>query len=209
MEIISHRGLWKTQNEKNSKYAFEHSFSLSFGTETDIRDFNGKLVISHDIPSSHSLLFEDFLDLYNKSNCKKTLALNIKADGLQKELIIQLDKHQIQNYFVFDASIPDSISYLNMGINFFTRQSEFELNPAFYEKCDGVWLDSFDSLWFDFTLIKNHLNFGKKVAIVSPELHNNDYKILWNLLKQNNAIMYKNLILCTDFPEKAKEYFYK
>ena len=47
MVILSHRGYWKDAR-KNSVDAFKASFVREFGTETDIRDYNGELVISHD-----------------------------------------------------------------------------------------------------------------------------------------------------------------
>ncbi|SQK72416.1 Uncharacterised protein [Tatumella ptyseos] len=37
MQILSHRGLWTTAEEKNSLQAFCQSFSAGFGTETDVR----------------------------------------------------------------------------------------------------------------------------------------------------------------------------
>ena len=51
MKILSHRGFWREVAEKNKLVAFDYSFSLGFGTETDVRDFGGELVISHDIPN--------------------------------------------------------------------------------------------------------------------------------------------------------------
>lgn len=60
MEIISHRGYWKCKNEKNTKIAFNRSFNMGYGIETDIRDFRGELVISHDIATSESLQLNDF-----------------------------------------------------------------------------------------------------------------------------------------------------
>ena len=57
MKILSHRGYWKTAEEKNTATAMHRSFSLGFGTETDVRDYNGKLVISHDIPDSSAISF--------------------------------------------------------------------------------------------------------------------------------------------------------
>ena len=62
MEIISHRGLWNNLNEKNTNIAFHSSFKNKFGTETDIRDYNGNLVISHDIADANSLKFEEFIN---------------------------------------------------------------------------------------------------------------------------------------------------
>ena len=35
--ILSHRGYWLQTEEKNSRKAFERSFFMGFGTETDIR----------------------------------------------------------------------------------------------------------------------------------------------------------------------------
>ena len=64
MEIISHRGFWLSSDEKNSNLAFQRSFQQHFGTETDIRDFNGELVISHDIPISKETSIDDFFSLY-------------------------------------------------------------------------------------------------------------------------------------------------
>jgi len=83
MIIISHRGYWLDETEKNSLAAFNRSFSLGFGTETDVRDWDGKLVISHDPANSESLSLEQLLKLYLQYPSKPTLALNIKADGLQ------------------------------------------------------------------------------------------------------------------------------
>jgi len=83
MIIISHRGYWKTDKEKNSIAAFERSFSLGFGTETDVRDFNGKLVISHDIANKDSISFEEFIKIYLKYSKSNWLALNVKSDGIR------------------------------------------------------------------------------------------------------------------------------
>ena len=63
MIIISHRGYWKCVDEKNTEIAFSRSFELDFGTETDVRDCLGKLVISHDMPDGSEIHFEEFLSL--------------------------------------------------------------------------------------------------------------------------------------------------
>ena len=54
IQIISHRGFWKNDEEKNTLEAFQKSFSNGFGIETDIRDLDGRIVISHDVPHSNS-----------------------------------------------------------------------------------------------------------------------------------------------------------
>lgn len=208
MEIISHRGYWKTIEEKNTKIAFERSFELGFGTETDIRDYEGKLVISHDIADSTCMKLEDFLELYIKyRNPNLTLALNIKSDGLQTKLFEKLNAFDIENYFVFDMSIPDTVGYLNNKIPFFSRQSEYEKNPVFYENCSGIWIDSFVENWFNKEIVIDHLKNHKKVAIVSSELHKRDYKELWTFILSNEIHTIENSILCTDIAGEAKKYF--
>jgi hypothetical protein len=208
MNIISHRGYWIDNIEKNTSISFERSFRLGFGTETDIRDYNGNLVISHDIPSGGSISIDDFFNIYNRQS-NRILALNIKSDGLQSILKKKIEEHKIQNYFVFDMSIPDSIGYINNGIKVFSRQSEYEKTPVFYDQVEGIWLDSFNEEWYDYYLIVNHLKQGKKVAIVSSELHGRDQIRLWKFIKVNNLDNEEKLILCTDFPELASKYFKK
>lgn len=207
MEIISHRGYWNNIGEKNLLTAFTRSFNLNFGTETDLRDLNGEIVISHDIPNNNAIKLSTFFDIYKKFGNSKTLALNIKSDGLQKILKLALDHFKITNYFVFDMSIPDTIGYQNENLNFFSRQSEYEPNPVFYDKCNGIWLDAFGHIWYKNELILEHLKNKKRVAIVSPELHKREYFEFWGKLKYDNIHLMKGVILCTDFPETAKEYF--
>ncbi|WP_343707629.1 hypothetical protein [Flavobacterium sp.] len=208
MIIISHRGYWKSQEEKNIKISFERSFKLGYGTETDIRDYNEELVISHDIPDENSLKIDDFFKIYNSySNPNLTLALNIKSDGLQSKLKEKLIEFGVENYFVFDMSIPDTLGYLRNNLRVYTRHSEYEPIPAFYEESQGVWLDAFESTWYDGDVILDHLKKGKYVAIVSSDLHKRNHLDLWTYLKSNNYHKLDNIILCTDLPEDATEFF--
>lgn len=210
IKILSHRGYWKKESEKNSILAFERSFKLGFGTETDIRDFNQELVISHDIPNENSIKVDTFFKLYKSFDCTLPLALNIKSDGLQAKLLELLNKHNIKNYFVFDMSVPDGLGYLNNEINVFTRQSEYELEPSFYEKSLGIWLDEFYSHWITKDVLVHHLNNKKAVCIVSPDLHKRNYINEWNNYKEYDDLLnFKNLMICTDYPETAKAFFYE
>ncbi|MDA9945228.1 hypothetical protein N9D65_00090 [Schleiferiaceae bacterium] len=207
MKIISHRGYWLAEEEKNSINAFNRSFSLNFGTETDIRDHQRSLVISHDIADESSLNFNEFLEIYCATNMNLPLALNIKADGLHEELSSSLNSFSISNYFVFDMSIPDTLKYIDLGINFFIRQSEYESELPFYENAAGIWLDSFNSHWYSEDVVKSHINKGKKVSIVSSELHGRNYLSHWQVLKTWDVIKNDNVFLCTDFPELATKFF--
>jgi glycerophosphoryl diester phosphodiesterase len=115
MHILSHRGYWQTAAEKNTETAFHRSFSLGFGTETDVRDALGELVISHDPPIGGEMKFSYFLEIYNGYKQRHSqplpLALNVKADGLQSRLKLLLEQYEITNYFMFDMSVPDAKLY--------------------------------------------------------------------------------------------------
>ncbi len=206
MKILSHRGYWKSVQEKNSENAFERSFRLGFGTETDLRDFCGELVISHDIPDRSSILFSRVLELaaQHALNASLTLALNIKADGLVELLQGNLKRFPSLDCFVFDMAVPDMRPYLNAEVPVFARMSEVERVPAWLDKCSGVWLDSFESEWYGKREIDALLIEGKRVCIVSPELHKRPHLSLWQRLKEND---HSQLMLCTDFPEEAAVYF--
>lgn len=205
MIIISHRGLWKIPEEKNSVLSLLNSAKFGFGSETDIRDFNSELVISHDISNNDNLRFTSILETFKKENL--LLALNIKADGLQNLLRNSLQQYNISNYFVFDMSIPDAIEYINKGFNVFLRQSEYEPHIPFYDEIKGIWLDAFEKIWYNARLVNEHLINGKQVCIVSSELHKMDYINHWKLIRSWSFIKDNNLILCTDYPEEAKIFF--
>lgn len=210
MIILSHRGYWLKTEEKNTVIAFNRSFSLGFGTETDIRDCNGRLVISHDIPTSDKKYIEldEFFNIYKSYNLDLPLALNIKSDGLQFELSRKIKEYGISNYFVFDMSVPDGLLYLKNDLNVFARQSEYELYPSFYDDAKGVWLDEFNDHWINENILTKYSNDLKKVCIVSPELHKRSYMEEWADYKRISRILNKeDFMICTDKPEEAQLYF--
>ena len=208
MIVISHRGYWKEEFEKNTVLAFERSFSKGFGTETDIRDYKGELIISHDIANGNCISAKEMFKIYNKYDSILPLALNIKADGLQVKLKELLNEYKITNYFVFDMSVPDGLQYLNYNVKVFTRESEYERIPAFYDEACGVWIDEFQGHWITKEVIEKHMKNNKQICIVSPDLHKREYKKEWQHYKEiEKELEINNLMICTDFPEEAKEFF--
>ncbi len=207
MVTLSHRGYWCQGAESNSIDALKLSIESGFGLETDIRDYKGDIVISHDIPDKGSLPLADFFQIYKKFCSDHFLALNVKADGLQKKLKKLLKTYHIVNYYVFDMSIPDGLIYINSNFNVFTRQSEYESCPAYYEESQGVWMDCFLSDWINNDNIQEHLDRGKKVCIVSPELHHRDHLPFWSKLAESDVIDNSSLMICTDFPGKCRRFF--
>ena len=210
MIVLSHRGYWKEISEKNTIEAFERSFDLGFGIETDIRDYDGKLVISHDMASQNAMSVDSFFKIYTQYDTLLPLALNIKADGLQEALLRLLEKYKITNYFVFDMSVPDGLQYLKQDFKSFTRQSEYEKDPSFYKKACGVWLDEFEGHWIDKDTIKKHIDNNKQICIVSPDLHKRAHQEEWQHYKEiEKELDINHLMICTDYPEEAKVFFYE
>ena len=186
MQIIAHRGFWIEESEKNTSVAFSRAFEWGFGVETDFRDLNGHLVVSHDMPIEGAMKIEEFVKLYKKIPVIAPIALNIKSDGLYSLIEKLIIDTGMRNYFVFDMSVPDTRGYLTHQIPVFTRLSEYETAPAFFEQSRGVWLDAFESEWYDDGDIKSLLDSNKEVSIVSPELHGRPHLGVWRMLKDNN-----------------------
>lgn len=203
MQIISHRGFWIEQSEKNTFQAFERSFEKGYGTETDIRDHDGEIVISHDPADANSIGFQAYLNCVSQYQGKNLIqALNIKADGLAQKLA-QAMKGFSHPWFVFDMSIPDTLQHIKAGNPVYARMSEYEPFPEKMQNhIQGIWLDAFDGIWFNTGDIQSILSKGLGVCIVSPELHGRkDYVNFWHSLKplKENS----KLTLCTDLPLDA------
>ncbi len=207
IQIIAHRGLWTKPDEKNTEEAFKKALSQGFGIETDFRDQMGGLVVSHDPPAQDALLAKELAELYLENPVNAPMALNIKSDGLYELMAVFAADSNLRNYFVFDMSIPDTLGYINKGVPFYSRVSEFELSPAFLDQASGVWLDCFQSDWYDAELLNRYLGMGKAVTVVSPELHRRPHWGIWNLLKNNKFHLNSMMSICTDFPVEAKEFF--
>lgn len=204
--ILSHRGLWASAEHRNSLTAIEASFELGFGVETDVRDCRGELLVSHDPPAGGELAFARLLEARNRAR-SGPLALNIKADGLQAPIAAALAAAGDPEYFVFDMSIPDTVGYRRAGLRYFTRQSEYEPEPALYDAAGGVWLDCFEGAWFERELIAGHLEASKQVCVVSPELHGRDHRADWEGWSGWDVFSSSDVLLCTDLPVQAADAF--
>ncbi|AKF44228.1 phosphodiesterase [Pseudomonas syringae] len=203
MQIISHRGYWLQKPERNLPEAFHRSFDLGFGTETDVRDVAGQLVISHDMPAGGELTLDGLLDIMAGRNLP--LAINVKADGLAQALAATFARYGHTNWFTFDMAVPDMRSYLNANLTTYTRLSDVEPSPAWLEQAAGVWLDGFEGEWFSNQVIGDLLSLGKRICVVSPELHGRGHDALWQQLLEFRS--QDRLTLCTDLPADAATFF--
>ena len=214
MLILAHRGFWTTPEEKNSHAALARAFTEGFGVETDVRDQNGTLVISHDPPVGDCIRFRDFLSLYRRHDQPGPLALNVKADGLQRPSAAALAEEGILSdaYFFFDMSIPDALGYARQNLPIYTRESEFEPTPHLLDMAQGIVLDCFQSDWIAPAKILQHLEAGRSVMLISPELHGRDPARAWAAWRELTGSRVTlpagtRLMLCTDRPLEAREAF--
>lgn len=197
--ILAHRGWWRTPPEKNTPDAILRAYEAGYGVETDVRDHNGELVLAHDPPRGEGLTpFEWVVAEFVRAGQPGALAINIKADGLHEPLLAMLTHHGVERAFVFDMAVPDALGYLARGVRTFTRHSEIEPLPAFYERAHGVWMDCFEGDWIGEADIRAHINAGKQVALVSPELHGRNHLAAWRAWAEIDA----PYMVCTDFPDR-------
>jgi glycerophosphoryl diester phosphodiesterase len=208
MRILSHRGFWLSPAEKNTPEAFARSFVSGFGTETDLRDLDGTLVIAHDPPRQGALTAEAVLLQHRAVDPSLPLALNIKADGLQRMVADLLERLGVPEAFVFDMSVPDMLGWFNAGVPVFTRMSDVEPEALMADRAAGVWLDAFHSDWWNVDTIDRLLDHGLGVCVVSPDLHRRDHRSAWDMLALSaEKAGSDRLMLCTDFPQEAREFF--
>lgn len=209
--ILAHRGFWSSDDEKNSLVALTRALDNGYGIEIDLRDLNGRLVVSHDVPEISSVIdISDFVDLYSKySNPTSLLALNIKSDGLSFliEKLFKSQKKLGENSVFFDMSIPEMIDFKNSGLPFLIRQSEYETIVSLTEYADGYWVDNFGANNNQVNIAKDLLRNHKKVVFVSPELHKRNHKDIWSEISLKGLHLHSNFYLCTDFPSEAFSFF--
>lgn len=130
-----------------------------------------------------------------------TLALNVKADGLAASVSEQLRLHATRHVFVFDMSVPDHLSWLKVGVPSYTRWSDVERAPVLRERSTGVWLDAFtDDDWWEAVDVHHELASGRRVALVSPELHGRAPEMVWDRVLGAGLQSHPRLALCTDRP---------
>lgn len=204
MKILCHRGLWEKEHEKNTIVAIQRALDNGYGVETDVRDYQSRLVVSHDFPNQESPNFSEIINLFRGQPV--TLAINIKSDGLVSDLSSAL-KNQSFDYFVFDCSIPELFKYRMASIPYLTRRSEFENESLLDLDSAGIWLDAFHDDWFIKDIKQYSARVSNKLAIVSSELHGRDPLPLWRSLLASD--LEQNIFLCTDLVKEAEIFFGK
>ena len=208
MIILAHRGYWNNKNDGNTPQSIWNALKNGYSFESDVRDYMGRLVISHNIADATSQDAEEVFKWLVKYKNKYCFAINIKADGLKEILYKYIQKYNISNYFLFDMSVPQMVEFEDMGLRFFTRQSEVEPIPCMYDKAAGVWIDGFwGTDWITEGILSEHIRNGKDICVVSPDLHGRqDYRLFWKQLA-SYRLDFSRCMLCTDYPDEARAFF--
>jgi len=213
---------------KDGKIIIIHDQNLknNFGLDINVNELYYKDLVHRDnkfvnlVPD-----FENFIKFSVKAlNPGQVIALHIKdfdnlnliyrTCGIIKEYKLE------QRVFIFDILIPDikkiknyypkckiglSVGEKNYGPTIYTMD---ELTP-YIELVDIIWADEWKSRLYTKDFFHYYKKMNKEIYVISPELHKleshpfaNNFQILWkdiSLSKFNG--------LCTDFPEKARNFF--
>lgn len=190
--IYAHRGLWGTKDSQNTLKALQDAVNLGFSVETDIRIYGGNLVISHDSPKP------DALDFCAISQMVGSFALNIKEDGISGYAKDFTDWLTRSNSFFFDGSFPDMYNFKKEGLPHALRLSEYENSIPW--QTDFIWVDCFESDWWNLSDLVNHHSLTSKLIFVSPELHGRSNGQMWCKLAELINLGNNHIGICTDYP---------
>ena len=184
-----------------NKYSYLKEVPCEMGIEVDIRSNEDELIIHHD-PFQKGEKFKSWLHHFNH----QILILNVKEEGLEKELIKLMHQFKIKNYFFLDQSFPFLLKYSELcngrSAVRFSEYESIETVVSLKNFCNWVWLDCFSNL----SLSKKNYQILKdcdfKVCLVSPELQGrfNKSEIFQfkSYLKKNNI---KLDAVCTKNPD--------
>jgi hypothetical protein len=138
--------------------------------------------------------------------------LNVKEEGLEKQLISIMKSKGITDFFFLDQSFPFLVKWASAGERrCAVRVSEFESIETALTlsgKIDWVWVDCFTHFSLSEIEAKQLKEAGFKLCIVSPELQGRDAVVeipkLALLLKERHI---KADAVCTKRPDIWEKVF--
>ena len=202
-QVLAHRGVWDGQCAPNSEGALRKGLDLGLGIETDLRDRDLTVVISHDPPCRNEGLELDQLSaLISQSAATGALiALNVKSDGLAPLVIEMVKAHHDQPIFLFDMSVPELVRYVALGLPVAVRSSEYERDAISFAGRLGVplraWVDGLAEDWYLMDAEIPRLLESGALTLVSPEIHGRDPREAWDWLYECHMSGY-DVSICTD-----------
>jgi hypothetical protein len=224
IEILAHRAnlTGPEPQSENSVEACRKSLKEGFGLEIDLRrDASGRFYISHDkLPQAGDTALEAYLPLFQQ-HPHAPIAVNVKELGYE-EALLELQKKGTfgTNDFYFDfelleAQTPGRSQTLlaslpgGGGVRMASRLSDRNepLAQCLASKASIVWADEFDSLWLTESEINAVRDSGRRIYLISPELHgfSREQRLArWSQFKSWNING-----LCTDYVLEARDFFSK
>ena len=167
------------------------------GVETDLRPGSQGIIHHHD-PFSDGPLWTDYLAYYHH----QFMIANVKSEGIEEQIISDLEARSVQNYFLLDVSLPFMVKLTAKGRkNMAVRFSEYEpaeLALRFAGKLNWVWVDCFTQLPLTpeiYHSLKKHF----RICIVSPELQQHPTEMI--SVFRNQLQQMPPDAVCTKYPE--------
>ncbi len=177
-----------------------NSVPKSYGLEVDLRSEGDKIILHHN-PFETGPAFEDFLKNYSHNG----LILNCKTEGIEARILKLLGSYDINDFFFLDLSIPFLVKTYKSGCGKiaarFSEYEPLEFVKKFKEKCEWVWIDSFNGEYFE---SRDLMILSKvfKICIMSPEIRGFDPEIIQGLKTRYDGINID--AVCTKTPELWK-----
>jgi glycerophosphoryl diester phosphodiesterase len=222
MQILAHRGNTRgpTPARENSFELFQEALSTGFGLELDLRrDAADRFYISHDpAPWSPDNALDRFRALFLEHE-HLPLAVNVKELGYEEELIRLMQEGTWgKNAFYFDFELlePETPGQAQRrlaglpGGKDCPAASRLSDRKETLEQClsipgNVVWADEFDSLWITRREVEAVRKAGRKIYLISPELHGFPEEVRkkrWKDFKEWGIDG-----LCTDYSLAAYDFF--
>jgi len=180
MIIVEHRKNLKTDL---------NSVSKNHGAEIGLRLSYGELVLAHD-PYTPGEKFSDWIQEFDHA----LLILNVKEEGLEENILEELNEKTLGKYFFLDQALPSIIKSIRLKHSVAARISEFERLTWTTELAPSwIWIDCFSGNW-DY-LDQEFERISKltiKTCLVSPELQGrsdpSEIKNLKSILNNHNFL---------------------
>ena len=173
-----------------------------YGVEVDVRSGPNGLYLSHD-PFGEGPGFSEWL----KSFDHQLLIINVKEDGLEDQILVELRAKPHAKYFFLDQAAPTQIRRGMRGLtDSAIRLSEYESFDTVLRLArfaEWLWVDFFHEPEVSRDRLVRIRETGLRVCLVSPELH--------DLQRSREADSLRDMMsefphlvdaVCTKFPDK-------
>jgi glycerophosphoryl diester phosphodiesterase len=205
---------------ENSPADCARALEGGFGLETDLRrDAGGAFYISHD---AHPRTPANSLEAYSKlfaQHPNAELAINVKELGYEPALVELMNSGKLGKrgfYFDFELLEPATPGAAQrkikslpgaQSVRMASRLSDRKetLSQCLSIPAEVVWADEFDALWLTAKEAEAVRSAGRRLFVISPELHGFDTaarKRRWADFKAWGVDG-----VCTDYALEAREFF--